>query len=345
MTPDSRNAPDDGRSRRDMLRAGATLAALAAGAGRSAFAADAKQLKASIFSPPANVAVHLIRKWSEELTAKTGGEVTVTIFPSSQMGPPNRQYDLVRDGIADFSWVLHGFTPGRFPTMDIVNLPGLFDTSTQGTQAIGRVRDRLVAAHTGVRVLGLVASSPLIVMTRDKVVRSLADFQGLRIRPPSAVAAGAIQKLGGASVAVPPAEMGEALAKGVIDAIATTAEAGSSYRLYETVKHITNLNLGVATFAFVMNRDAYGALSKTQKAALDAIAGAPFEQEIVAGFEKTEAAGRDEARAQGVEFVALSKTDAAAFDAILSSYDAEFVANLASKGVAGAKEIYAAMKG
>ena len=43
------------------------------------------------------------------------GVLIIKIFSASQMGPPPRQFDLARTGVADFSIVLHGLTPGRFP--------------------------------------------------------------------------------------------------------------------------------------------------------------------------------------------------------------------------------------
>ncbi len=345
MTPDLPKSRAASCRRRDVLKAGAVAPFLSAGLGRSAFAQDTIQLKASLFPPPANGAVKVIKAWGKTLADKTGNRVTVEVFPSGQMGPPNRQYDLVRDGVADLAWVLHGFTPGRFPLTDIANLPGMFSSSAQATATLRRIRDQLVAEHKGVRVLGLVASAPLVVMTRSKAVVKIADIKGLRLRLPSAMTAGAIRSLGGASVAVPPAEMGEALSKGVIDGIVTSAEAAASFRLFETVKYVSDMNMGTATFAFVMNPGAYDRLPNDAKAALDSISGEYVERQNVEEFEATEAAARTTAKAAGVEFVTPDAGSAKELSAALKAYQGTVIAKMVSDGVKNAQVFYDALQG
>ena len=331
-------------SRRDLMKAGAAVSLLSLGLNRFAFAKDAIEFKASLFPPPANGAVKVIKAWGKQLAEKTGNQVNVEVFPSGQMGPPNRQYDLVREGVADLSWVLHGFTPGRFPLIDIANLPGMFETSEAATAAMWRVRDELIAEHKAVRVLGLVASPTLVIMTRTKPIQKPADVKGLRIRPPSAVAAGAIQSLGGVSVAVPPAEMGEALSKGVIDALVTTAEAAASFRLFESIKYVSDVNMGMATFAFVMNPGAYERLPPDLRAALDSISGKPFEQQAVNEFEANETAARAAAREAGTEFIKLSADAAGAFAAALKAHREKVIAKMVSDGIKNAGAVYSALQ-
>ncbi len=333
-----------GPSRRNVLATGAAAMLLAAGLGRPAFASGKSELKASVFPPPANGAVKVIDAWGQELASKTSGGVVTTVFPSSQMGPPNRQYDLVRDGVADFSWVLHGFTPGRFPLIDIADLPGLFTNSANGTEALGRAEEYLLPEHKGVRVLGLVASPVLVIMTRGKPVTAVSDVKGLRVRPPSAVAAGAIQALGGTSVAVPPAEMAEALSKGVIDAIVTTAEAAASFRMFEVVKYITDVNMGIATFAFVMNPAAYDGLSGAEKATVDSLSGEAFTAQMAAMFDQTDTAARAMAKESGVEFIQPDGGDADEFASQLTAHREAVVKEMVDKGVKNAEAVYKALQ-
>ena len=169
--------------RRTFLKAGAAFALVTPALMRTAWAQDSFQLKASTFPPPANGAVGIIKSWIEELEKRTDGQIKTSLFPSSQMGPPNRQYDLVRDGAADFSWVLHGFTPGRFPLTDIADLPDMFASAQQGTSALAKVSGLLEPEHKGVKVLSLVSSTPLVIMSANKVIRTPDDLKGLRVRP------------------------------------------------------------------------------------------------------------------------------------------------------------------
>src|SRR5277367_3784178 len=78
-------------------------------------AAQVVQLKASLFTPSGNPIVRATEKWSDDLKEKSGGRLNILVFPGGQMGPPPRQFDLVRTGVADIAVILNGSTPGRFP--------------------------------------------------------------------------------------------------------------------------------------------------------------------------------------------------------------------------------------
>ena len=38
-------------------------------------------------------------------------------------GTPPQLYDQARDGVADIVWTLPGYTPGRFPRIEVFELP------------------------------------------------------------------------------------------------------------------------------------------------------------------------------------------------------------------------------
>ena len=52
--------------------------------------------------------------WGAWIEEATEGRVTVEVV--HDLGPPAAQMAIVADGIADATWVFHGFTPGRFRT-------------------------------------------------------------------------------------------------------------------------------------------------------------------------------------------------------------------------------------
>ena len=47
--------------------------------------------------------------------------------PKRGRAPPPAQYDLIQDGIADMTWTVHAYNPGRFITPKLLELPG-YDT-------------------------------------------------------------------------------------------------------------------------------------------------------------------------------------------------------------------------
>ena len=66
------------------------------------------QFKYTDYNPSGNFITNEIERWSKEIMDKSGGRVKIDVFPSSQMGPVPRQYDLVRTGVADFGFILLG---------------------------------------------------------------------------------------------------------------------------------------------------------------------------------------------------------------------------------------------
>ena len=60
-----------------------------------------------------------------------GNKIAITVLPAGQMGPPQRQFDLARTGVADIGYFLPGLTPGRFLMTDLFQLPFLFNRDGQ----------------------------------------------------------------------------------------------------------------------------------------------------------------------------------------------------------------------
>jgi TRAP-type transport system periplasmic protein len=251
--------------------------------------AAAYTLKLSVFAPPSNGSTQELQRWAEALRTKTGGELEMQVFPSSQMGPPPRQYDLVRTGVADLAWVLYGFSPGRFPLIELSYLPGLFSDAKSGTRALRAITNYVAEENKGVRVLALTASPTLKVLTNKIPIASIGDFKGKRLRHPGAAVGETINALGATPVAVPPAEMGDALSKGVVDGIVTTYEAAASFKILDAVKFATDINLGVATLALVMNADSFAKLPAPLQKAVDDSAGEPLSMRLAEDFDNSEA--------------------------------------------------------
>ena len=77
-----------------------------------------------------------------------GGKPTVVAAPQT--------LDAVKDGLADLSFIVHGYTPGRFVATDVAEFPFLADTSEVNSVAYQRVHDKLLAKqdeHKGVHVV------------------------------------------------------------------------------------------------------------------------------------------------------------------------------------------------
>lgn len=309
-----------------------TMAFAAFALASPAIADETHTLKLSTFLPPSNVMVKEFERWGAELAEKSDGRLTLEIFNSAQMGPPPQQYDLVRTGVADISYALHGFTPGRFPLTEIAYLPNLFSSAEQGSRALSAmVPEYLADEHRGTKLLYIVAAPPIGILSKDVEIDSAEALKGLRIRHPGSVIAASLTAAGAVPAAVPPGEMGDALDKGVIDGIATTVEAAAAFNFAEMIGYKNDINVGTGTFSLVMNPDSYAALPEDLQNLIDETTGAAASERIGQIYDDTEAQAW-EAHKDHIKVIAMSDAEKDKLNAVLTEFANGMISDLDAKG-------------
>ncbi|MBK0328126.1 TRAP transporter substrate-binding protein [Rhodobacteraceae bacterium F11138] len=297
-----------------------------------AIAQESHTLKLSTFLPPGNVMAQEFERWGAELAEKSDGRLTLEIFNAAQMGPPPQQYDLVRKGVADISYALHGFTPGRFPLTELAYLPNLFSSAEQGSRALSAmVPEYLADEHRGTRLLYIVAAPPIGILTKDVRIDSAEALKGLRIRHPGSVIAASLTAAGAAPAAVPPGEMGDALDKGVIDGIATTVEAAAAFNFADMIGYKNDLNIGTGTFSLVMNPDSYASLPEDLQKLIDDTTGAAASERVGRIYDDSEASAWA-AHKDHIEIVSMSEAETDELNAVLADFANSMIADLDAKG-------------
>jgi TRAP-type transport system periplasmic protein len=63
------------------------------------------------------------KQWSDELEKRTGGRIKAIFYYSEALGKAPTYADLLQSGGTDAATVMFGYTPGRFPLLEIMNLP------------------------------------------------------------------------------------------------------------------------------------------------------------------------------------------------------------------------------
>jgi len=307
--------------------------------GATAQAQDAITLSLSTFLPPQNIMSLELERWADEVAELSEGRLMIEIFPAGQMGPPPAQYDIARSGAADLAYHLHGLTPGRFPLTELSYLPNMITSGEQGSLALADLtEDYLAAEHQGVRLLYIVAAAPIRVLTREARIATMEDMQGLRIRHPGSIIGGSLSAVGGVPVAVPPGEMGDALARGIIDGIATSIEAAQSFRFIDEIAFANDINIGTGTFAMVMNPQSYADLPADLQAIIDSTTGRIAAQTGGRIYDDAEARVWGEVEGR-IELVELSADEQARFDAAFSAYAETVIAEYEGNGLP-AQEVF-----
>jgi TRAP-type C4-dicarboxylate transport system substrate-binding protein len=263
-------------SRRRLLGLGAAALALPG----IARAQDAVTLRLHHFLPAvSNVHRFFLQPWAQKIQAESQGRLRIQIFPAMQLGgAPPQLFDQARDGVADIIWTLPGNTPGRFPRIEVWELPFVaHKRAIVNCKAVQEFADKnLREEFREVHPICVWAHGEGLIHSR-RAVRTQEDLQGLKIRFPSRLNGEALRALGAAPVGMPVPQVPEALSQGVIDGAVVPWEVVPALRLQEMVRHHTEIpgspTLYTATFILAMNKPKYEGLPADLKRVLDANSG------------------------------------------------------------------------
>jgi TRAP-type transport system periplasmic protein len=323
-----------------ITRRSALFGAAIGGLGISTARAEPVSLKVSHYLPPNHTFQRELAKWGDSLSQQSQGQLTLNIFPASQLGPVNRQFDMVRNGVVDIAVGLHGATPGRFPTTDLVSLP--YSTPKAGNNSAITSRrltelasDYLAAEHAGMKILWMAVTNPLMFHTSKRQISKVDDFKGLRVRYAGEQFAQIIPLLGAAPLAVPPAETADSLAKGIVDAATFPYEACQSFDLGTVLKYSLEPGVSTATFAVAMNPNKFKSLPEDLQQLIDKTTGPAMAERFGTAFDVSEKNGRDYMLAKGVVISKLPDGELARIQELLAPLRDKALAELEKAGKPG----------
>ena len=141
-------------------------------------------LTVSSWLPPTHTASMAQKEWCDLLENNTKGRIKCNILPRG-VSPAPGTYDAVKNGLADLSYTVHGYTPGRFVHTQMTELPFLGNSAESISVALSRVTGKhpeFAAEHQGVKVLSLFTHGPGIVFNVKRPIVKVEDLTGLKFR-------------------------------------------------------------------------------------------------------------------------------------------------------------------
>ncbi|MBI4775602.1 MAG: TRAP transporter substrate-binding protein [Deltaproteobacteria bacterium] len=224
---------------------------------------EAIKLTYSNFFPPTHIQSQLADAWCKEVEKRTHGEVKVEYYPGQTLTKAQQCYDGVVSGLSDIGMSVLGYTKGRFPVMEVCDLPLGYPNGHVATALVNAVYEKFRPTElSDTVVMYLTAHGPGILHTKGKAVRKMEDIKGLKIRS-HGTSAKVVQALGGTQVAMPMPETYQSLQKGVVDGAVYPLEANKGWKLGEVIDFCTrNISSSYTTaFFVVMNKDKWNSLS------------------------------------------------------------------------------------
>lgn len=319
--------------------------AAAAAALTSGIAGAQTVFTVSSWLPPTHTLSTVQKNWCDQLEKESASRMKCNILPKGVVAAPGT-FDAVRDGLADISYTVDGYTPGRFINTQVAEFPFLGDSAVATSVAYQRIYSKYFAPlgeHRGVKVLGVFTHGPGIIFNSKKPVASAADAASLKFR----IGGGNINELSKAmgwnTTLKPAPESFELLSTGVMDGTFFPDESVASFKL-SMIKHATTFPGGLynTSFVFMMNPAKYNGLSAQDKAVVDKLSGEVAARMFGEGWDKVDAASRDGAqKAQGVARIQADKAFVKAVGDKQDYLETKWAASAQVKGLTDPKKVLA----
>jgi len=326
--------------RRSLPQASALAALLAA-----AFPAQAQQvtLIASSWLAPTHLLSRAQADWCTEVSKVTQDRVKCNILPKPVTPPPGT-FDAVRDGLADLSFSVQGYTPGRFVISKIAEMPFLGESAVATSVAYQRIHDKHLAKldeHKGLKVIAVFTHGPGVIFNNKKAITTLADMDGIKFR----VGGGVVNDVGkalGVNMTLKPAPQSyELLSSGVVDGVWFPDESIVSFKLDKLIKFRTAVPGGLynTSFALVMNPATWAKIGKADQAAIDKLSGEYAARHFGKYWDEEDDKSLVAQKSLGVQMTQADAKFVADFKARTASIETAWVQEAEGKGLKGAAAI------
>lgn len=221
-----------------------------------------------LHSPKAPTHQKFLLPWAKQLEKMSNGRLKVEVFPSMTLGgKPTELYKQARDGVADITWTLAGYTPGVFPRTEVFELPTVHQGSSVDTSvAIKENIDLIKDDFTDVKLLMAYVHAGNSIHTVNKNITSASDLNGLKLRTPSRTGGWLIEELMAEPVGMPLPTLPQSLSKNAVDGALIPFEVFPAFKFHQLTRYSTigysEKRFGTSVFLLLMNQDKFKSLPK-----------------------------------------------------------------------------------
>ena len=289
----------------------------------------------------ANVPKHILDPWADRVEQQSGGRIKIERYPAMQLGgTPPQLIDQVTDGTVDIVWTLPGSTPGRFPSVEVFELPFMMTNAEAASRAYwdifeARMKD---AEFKDVHILAAWVHGPGLIHSRAPIA-SLDDMSGQKLRAPTRIINALLGQLGATPIGMPVPAIPENLSKGVIDGAVIPWEVTTALKVPELVKNHTEFGgdraLYTTAFVLAMNKAKYDSLPDDLKKVIDDNSGQEFSALAGRTMAEDDAPGRKAAVDLGNNIIELPADEVAKWEAAAKPVIDSWVAEMDGKGKDG----------
>jgi TRAP-type C4-dicarboxylate transport system substrate-binding protein len=318
------------------------LSIVAIAASLTGFAAQASAqtvLRVANWLPPKHPLIaEIVTPWTEQVKEATKGRVVMQVLPAP-LGPPPAHFDFAVNGVADVTYGVHNYTPGRFVATTLAELPFWADKSEVLSVAYWRVHQKFLDQaneHKGTKLLSVFTHGPGQLWTKGRNLKDMASITGSKIRIGGGFAQEVAKALQLVPIQAPVTQAYEILSGGIADGIQFPAESVTAFKIDPVLDQglIVPGGLYNVSFFVVMNEAKWKALTAEDQAAILSVSGEKLAKAAGKIWDKADADGYRIMAEKGK--IALVHPEAAqldAFKAALEPYVQTALKQIGAKGI------------
>ncbi|MBS7690197.1 TRAP transporter substrate-binding protein DctP [Pseudomonas lalucatii] len=244
-------------------------------AGQASPAAAAEEWKFALEEISGSVQDAYAQKFKQLVEEKSGGDITVTVYPYGALGESEDLTELVANGVLQFTHGSTGILGSTAPSMQVFSMPYLLSQNnkvnlellTASPTIYGPMADKLKTRN--LRLLSMYPEGEM-VWTTNKVVRKPADFDNVKMRVmASPMLVETYKSFGAVPTPLPYSEVYGALQLKMIDGQENPIFAIEEMKFYEVTDVLTWSGHQQFTVAVLSSESWYQGLPAAQRQIID----------------------------------------------------------------------------
>ncbi len=296
----------------------------------------------TFMAPLSNVWLSMHKPWMARVEHESGGRIKFEAYPAMQLGgTPVQLYDQARDGVVDVVWTLPGNTAGRFPRIEVFELPFTMNNAEATSKAFWEYfQTQCPDEFKDTHIVALQVHGPGMFHTANKQIKSAADLKGMKVRGPTRQVTKLLGALGATPVGLPLPQIPDALSKGTIEGCVIPWEVVPSVKVHELTKFHSEFPaagpaLYTTTFVMAMNKARYEGLAPDLKKVIDANSGLATSAWMGKTQQGNDPIGRKAAVDHGNTLYTFSAAETQEFIQRSGAIDDEWVVDMDKRGFKG----------
>ena len=290
----------------------------------------------------------VMEPWAEEVAKATQGRVKVEVSPKV-IGTVAGQFDAIVDGLADVALFVPSYSAGRFELTELMELPFLADSAAVRSPVTYKFFAQNLAKfdeYKGVTVLSLFPGPAQHVSTAKRPIKTIEDFQGLKLRSPSPIASQTVTLLGGIPVLKPATEIYEMVSGGLLDGAVFTIPDALSFKLTNLLPRVSIVpgGLGATVIVLGVNPAKWKTIGEADQQAIMKVSGEKLAQAVGTAYDIAEKESLEATRKSGGTVETLSPALVAAMKQRVLPIEQGAIEKARKKGVADPAALIAILR-